>query len=104
MRALNWSVVIGFEDGESSDRGTGEALLVVVMGLRVGALLDLWCRVEWSKSSAGVGESAGEDKKVRPELVYWVEKCWSLVSGKISCTDRRFGTFADATGLPRSQP
>jgi len=87
MRAWYCSVGIRFEDGELS-----------VIGLRVGALLDRWCRLEWSKSSAIVGEFAGEDKKVRPGLGKL------LVAGRISCTDRRFGTFVAVTGLAISQP
>jgi uracil-DNA glycosylase len=96
MRLSNWAAVISFE-GESPGGGVDETRLVLI-GRRVGTLLDRFCLAE------GVGESAGEDKKVWPCSSEGGENCRSFDSGKRSCTDRRFGTFAEATGLGMSQP
>ena len=71
---------------------------MLVVGLSVGALLERFRLVEWSKSSAGVGESAGDDKNVRPGPAKGVP-CRSSVSGKMSCMDRRLGALAEATGF-----
>ena len=65
MRESNWSFVIEFADARWPGGETGEGPMLV-MGRSVGALLERCCCVGLSKSSAGVGESAGEDKKVRP--------------------------------------
>lgn len=103
MSLSNCAAVISFEERESPDGEVDETPLVLI-GRRVGTLLDRACLAKYSMSSAGVGESLGEDKKVWPCWSKGGENCRSFGSGKRSCTDRRFGVFAEATGLAMLQP